>query len=347
MLRKWFGKKDEPPAAAAPPPPKDEAPAAADAAEKEAAPERREPEKRSPWSLFRGGLEKTRKGLRSLFGFRRSLDAEYLSEIEEELYNADFGPEAVGQLVSGPDGLRAAWKEKKIERVEDVRDYLRGQLKAMLARRSNALREAESPPTVILVAGVNGTGKTTSIAKLTKRLHDQGHRVVLAAADTFRAAAVEQLRIWSQRIGVEIVTGEAGADPASVAYRGAEAAVAQGAGFLVVDTAGRLHTQKNLMRELEKIRAVLAKKIPGAPHESLLVIDATTGQNALNQARDFSKAIDVTGIVLAKLDGTAKGGIAVTINNTFDIPVKFVGLGEGIDDLEPFDVDRFVDALLS
>jgi fused signal recognition particle receptor len=345
MLKKWFGKKEEDkpakpePAPETPPetPPEPErAPGAA------AEPE----EKRSRWSIFKGGLEKTRRGLKSLFSFRRSLDSAYLDEVEAELYGADFGPQAVERLLNGPDGIRSAWKEKRIERAEQVREYLRSQLKAMLRRREAALQLAPAPPTVILVAGVNGSGKTTSIAKLGKRLRDGGGKVILAAADTFRAAAVEQLTVWSQRLGVEIVTGGAGADPASVAYRGAEAALERGADFLIVDTAGRLHTQKNLMRELGKIHSVLAKKIPGAPHESLLVLDATTGQNALNQARLFQAEIRVSGIILAKLDGTAKGGIVVTINDLLEIPVKFVGLGETLDDLEPFDVDRFVDALL-
>lgn len=303
-------------------------------------------ENASRWSLFKGGLAKTRKGLANLFTFRRALDAEYLNEIEAALFRADFGPETVAHLIDGEGGLRAAWKDKRIEEAEQVPDYLRRLLKEMLLRRDSRLQMAATGPTVILVAGVNGAGKTTSIAKLTKRLRDDGSKVVLAAADTFRAAAVEQLTIWSERLGVDIVTGKPEADPASVAYEGAERALAENADVLVVDTAGRLHNQKNLMRELVKIRNVLAKKIEGAPHESLLVLDATTGQNALSQARSFKEEVQITGIVLAKLDGTAKGGIVVNINNLLDIPVKLVGLGEGIDDMDLFDIDRFVDALL-
>jgi fused signal recognition particle receptor len=302
--------------------------------------------KESRWSLFKGGLKKTREGLKSLFTFRLALDADSIDSIEEELYRADFGPEAVAELIDGSDGLRAAWKDKRITDFDGVRVYLRDLLKVMLTRREGALQRAEQGPTVILVSGVNGAGKTTSIAKLAKRLRDDGNSVILAAADTFRAAAVEQLTIWSERLGVEIITGKPEADPASVAFKGAEAALEKNADVLIVDTAGRLHTQRNLMRELRKIRDVLEKKIPGAPHEALLVLDATTGQNALNQARKFQEEIQVTGVVLAKLDGTAKGGIVVTINNQLDIPVKFIGLGEGIGDLEVFDVEHFVEALL-
>jgi fused signal recognition particle receptor len=249
--------------------------------------------------------------------------------------------------MNGPDGVRRAWKDSRIERVEEVREFLRERLKAMLKKGGTALTIPPSPPCVILVAGVNGTGKTTSIAKLAKQLRDRGGTVILAAGDTFRAAAVEQLTVWSKRLGVEIVTGKPQADPASVAYRGVEVALEKKADYLIVDTAGRLHTQKNLMRELGKIRTILGKKAPGSPHESLLVLDATTGQNALQQARSFQEEIQVTGIILAKLDGTAKGGIAVTIAHTLDIPIKFVGTGETLDDLQPFDPDRFVEDLLA
>jgi fused signal recognition particle receptor len=350
MIGKWFGRKKEaPPEAApaaetpepvreeAPPPPPEETPEA---------PSALDAEKRSRWSLFSGALAKTRKGLKSLFTFRRELDDALLDEIEAELLRADFGPEAVKDLVNGPVGVRAAWKAKEIERPEEVRDFLKKRLKELLKKRDTTLHAPPEPPCVILVAGVNGSGKTTSIAKLAKRLGAGGKTVILAAADTFRAAAVEQLTIWSQRLGVEIVKGAPGADPASVAFRSADAAIEKKADYLIVDTAGRLHTQKNLMRELAKIRSVLAKKVPGSPHESLLVLDATTGQNALNQARVFGEEIEISGIILAKLDGTAKGGIVVTINHLLEIPVKFVGTGETLDDLAPFDVDRFVDALL-
>lgn len=372
MLRKWFGKKKDgeaeatslpeapgvetPPSAPEGQPPAPQAPDPAPEerrppAERERSPPPAECERSHPrasrWSLFSRALEKTRRGLKSVFSFRRKLDDALLCEIETELYAADFGPDLVADLIDGPGGIRVAWKERRIENADDVREFLKARLREMLTRREGSLRTAAEPPTVILVAGVNGTGKTTSIAKLAKRFRDDGKKVVLAAADTFRAAAVEQLTIWSQRLGVEIVTGSPGSDPGSVAYRSAEAALAGKADVLIVDTAGRLHTQRNLMKELGKIRSVLAKRIPGSPHESLLVLDATTGQNALTQARTFQEEIQITGIILAKLDGTAKGGIVVTINNALEIPVKLVGVGEKVEDLEPFDVDGFVEALFA
>lgn len=381
MLKKWFGKKDkkeeskreeeqpveqlraeeESPeagstAAIAPtaPPERAEASAAAETAEEveheepQSEPVSAEtPRKLSAWARLKAGLARTRKSLTSVFNLRRALDDDFIDELEAELFAADFGPSAVALLIDGERGVRAAWKSKEIETVEDVREYLKERLRDLLKRRETALRHSDRKPTVILVAGVNGTGKTTSIAKLANRLQKDGSKVVLAAADTFRAAAVEQLTIWSDRIGVEIVTGSANADPASVAYRGAERALEVDADYLIVDTAGRLHTQRNLMRELEKIHDVLGKKIEGAPHESLLVLDATTGQNAIQQAEKFLEAVRVSGIILTKLDGTAKGGIVVTINNRLEIPVKFVGVGESVEDLQDFDPDRFVDALLA
>ena len=355
MLKKWFGKKDQDSSAVetAASQSEDSPPAPAVTSE-ETGPVKTGPvetgpvetvEKASAWSILKKGLRKTRVGLGSLF--RRKLGESFVDDLEAELYAADFGPATVGELLDGDSGIRQAWKEKKIETAEQVRDYLKDILKELLRKRQNELVVTETRPSVILVAGVNGTGKTTSIAKLAHLLKAQGSTVLLAAADTFRAAAVEQLTIWSERLGVEIVTGKPNADPASVAYQAAEQAVERGVDYLIVDTAGRLHTQRNLMRELEKIRSVLEKKIPGAPHESLLVLDATTGQNALNQARSFMEAVQVSGIILAKLDGTAKGGIVVTINNQLEIPVKFVGVGEKIEDLERFQPEQFVEALLS
>ena len=214
-------------------------------------------------------------------------------------------------------------------------------------RPLSPLKMAESGPTVILVAGVNGVGKTTSIAKLANLIQKAGQKVVLAAGDTFRAAAVEQLTLWSHRLGCEIVTKPSGTDPASVAYSGCEKALETNADVCIIDTAGRLQTHSNLMQELEKIHRVIGKKIPGGPHESLLVLDATTGQNGISQARTFSDAIDCTGIILAKLDGTAKGGVVVAIRQNMGIPVKYIGVGEKIDDLEVFDPDGFVAALFA
>jgi fused signal recognition particle receptor len=276
-------------------------------------------------------------------GLGQKIDDDILDNLEEAMIEADFGVETSEFLMNL---LRAAWKNGRIEQTDDILPFLRTDLKHRLTHRGNQVKFAPAPPTVILVVGVNGAGKTTSVAKLAWWLEKSGHHTVLAAADTFRAAAVEQLKTWSERIGCEIVTGKEGADPASVAHKGAERALEIGADVLLVDTAGRLHTQKNLMDELRKIRnACAAKKIEGAPHETILVLDATTGQNAVNQAMMFKEAADVTGLFLAKLDGTAKGGAVLSINEKVEVPVKFVGLGESVEDMQPFDADQFVEAL--
>lgn len=276
-------------------------------------------------------------------GLGQKLSESILDNLEDAMIEADFGVETSEFLM---DLLRSAWKNGRIETTDDVLPFLRTDLKQRLTHRGNTLKFADKAPTVILVVGVNGAGKTTSVAKLAWYLEKTGHRTVLAAADTFRAAAVEQLKTWSERIGCEIVTGADGADPASVAHKGAERALEVGADVLLVDTAGRLHTQKNLMDELRKIRnACAAKKIEGAPHETILVLDATTGQNAVNQAMMFKEAADVTGLFLAKLDGTAKGGAVLSINEKVEVPVKFVGLGEKVEDMQPFNADHFVEAL--
>jgi len=284
-----------------------------------------------------------RNGLRALVGKSPILNEEVLDEIEEQLLLADFGAKATSRIV---EDIRAANRDGRISRTEEVFDWLKAELTGYWPAADREVHMAEAKPTVIMVAGVNGVGKTTSIAKLAKNFKDGGLTVLLAAADTFRAAAVEQLTIWSERLGVEIVKHQTGSDPGAVAYDACEAAKARGADVLIVDTAGRLHTQDNLMRELGKIRRVIERQVPGAPHEVLLVLDATTGQNAINQAREFRSAIDVTGIVLAKMDGTAKGGIVVAIRDSIDIPVKFIGVGEQLGDLQPFDPESFVEALL-
>jgi fused signal recognition particle receptor len=298
--------------------------------------------------LLRGigrGLAKTRDlfagGLRRLLG--RSLDEDLLKDLEELLLKADVGPSTATGLV---DELREAWKAGDVKASEEVAPFLRDRVAERLRSAGDgALVKAEQPPTVILVCGVNGSGKTTSVGKLTKLLRTRGHSVVLGAADTFRAAAIEQLAIWSERNGVPCVRQAPGADPAAVAFDAANAAKSRRADYLVVDTAGRLHTQKNLMQELEKIRRVLGKAIPGAPHEVLLVLDATNGQNAVRQARLFHEAVGVTGLFIAKLDGTAKGGAVVAIRDAIGVPVKLVGTGEQIDDVEVFDPDAFAAAL--
>jgi len=297
---------------------------------------------------IREGLQKTRQqlasGFKAIFGIRGRIDQEKLDALEEVMISADMGVHTVSTLL---EEIQGAWKSSEIETTDQLQDYLKARLKALLGADESEIRHAPSPPTVILVAGVNGSGKTTSIAKLAHHFKNRGGKVLLAASDTFRAAAVEQLTIWSERIGVDIVRHQRGADPGAVAYDACDAAVARGADVLIVDTAGRLHTERNLMRELEKIRRVLAKKIPDAPHEVLLVLDATTGQNAIAQAREFQQAIDVTGIFLAKLDGTAKGGIVVAIKDQLGIPVKFIGIGEKPTDIQPFNPDAFVEALFA
>jgi fused signal recognition particle receptor len=299
------------------------------------------------FSTVARGVSKARhslqNGLRVLVGKSPILNDEVLDDIEEQLLLADFGVTATTRII---DDIRQANREGRIRRTEQVLDWLKTELKGYWPQADRQVHMSEDGPTVIMVAGVNGVGKTTSIAKLAKSFKDGGLKVLLAASDTFRAAAVEQLAIWADRLGVEIIKHKTGSDPGAVAYDACEAAKARGVEVLIVDTAGRLHTQDNLMRELSKIRRVIERQIPGAPHEVLLVLDATTGQNAINQAREFRNAIDVSGIILAKMDGTAKGGIVVAIRDTVDIPVKFIGVGETLDDLQPFDPDSFVEALL-
>jgi fused signal recognition particle receptor len=292
-----------------------------------------------------GALKKTRDvltaGLARLFKGRK-LDDAFLEDLEEVLYNGDLGP--VGTRVVTE--LKAAYKSKQVKEVAEVPAFLKKRLAAMLAGTEAPLVRAATNPTVVLIVGVNGSGKTTSIAKLAKHLQQQGRSVLLGAGDTFRAAAVEQLTLWAGRMGIPIVKQATGADPAAVAFDAVSAAIARKVDYLLLDTAGRLHTQKNLMTELEKIVRVVKKQLPDAPHETLLVLDATTGQNAIRQASEFTKSAPVSGLILAKMDGTAKGGALFGIRDVLPIPVKFIGVGEGIEDLEPFRVQAFVDALL-
>ena len=296
---------------------------------------------------IRRGLAKTHDrladGLGGIFALRRKLDDEVCEELEEVMIGADMGVQATTEII---EDIRQADEEGKIEDTSNLKTYLNDELVRILGESDCSLRMADQAPTVILVAGTNGSGKTTSIAKLAKHLHDNGRKVLLAASDTFRAAAVEQLDIWRERLGVDIVKHQTGADPAAVTFDALEAAIARNVDVLIVDTAGRLHTKKNLMTELEKIRRVIRKRLPEAPHEVILVLDATTGQNAIQQATLFNEAIDVTGIFLSKLDGTAKGGIVVAIKRQIDIPVKFIGIGEQPEDIEPFDPAKFVEALI-
>jgi len=296
-------------------------------------------------SLVERGLSKTRKKLltniRSVFRGRQ-LDEAVIEEIRAGMLAADMGPRFTEEVV---EHIREKWRERKITDYEHLEKYLKDYVKEDLRQWNLAVNWAAAPPTVVLVVGVNGSGKTTSIAKLAGQFKNEGKSVIVAAADTFRAAAVDQLTIWAERIGVDIVKHEPGGDPAAVAYDAVDAAVARHADVIIVDTAGRLHTQKNLMQELNKIKRVIAKKIPAAPHEVIMVLDATTSQNAVSQAKLFTSVVDVTSIFLAKLDGTAKGGVVLGMREEIDIPVKFVGLGETPDDIAPFDPDLFIDAM--
>lgn len=306
---------------------------------------------------LKGALTKTKNLLmtdvRDVFKSGEMLDETKLRIFEKKLIESDMGVQSADTIV---EELRKQHGGRKIE-VDAVWKTVREELETLLKGEGDVkydptdplspLNMAESGPTVILVAGVNGVGKTTSIAKMANLVQKAGKKVVLAAGDTFRAAAVEQLTMWSQRLGCEIVTKPSGTDPASVAYSGCEKAVETNADVCIIDTAGRLQTHSNLMQELEKIHRVIGKVIPGGPHESLLVLDATTGQNGISQAQNFSEAIDCTGLILAKLDGTAKGGVVVAIRQKMGIPVKYIGVGEKIDDMEVFDPNGFVEALFA
>ncbi len=297
---------------------------------------------------FRKGLDKTRArligGMRTVLPFGQKISDETLDKLWDVMVQGDVGPRLAAKLT---EELNRAWKAGEILETQDVVPYMQKYLIGLWPESNRQLNFAAEGPTVVLIAGINGSGKTTSVAKLAWYLREQGKSVMIAACDTFRAAAVEQLTIWSDRLGVPIVKHGSGADPAAVAFDAAEAAVNRKVDVLIVDTAGRLHTQDHLMRELNKIQRVIEKKIPGAPHEVMLVLDATIGQNAINQAQMFSEHVKVTGVFLAKLDGSAKGGAVVGIREHLDVPVKFVGLGETYEDVEPFDPAAFVEALLS
>jgi fused signal recognition particle receptor len=293
------------------------------------------------------GLERTRESfvgtLRSVLLGRR-LDEALIRELEAVLIGGDVGVRSTARLIAK---VREGYESGALTRGEDVMDLLRRELKAMWPDADRALARAAQGPTVVLVTGVNGAGKTTSIAKLCRTLSADGSRVIVGACDTFRAGAVRQLEIWAERLGVEIVKGQEGGDPAAVAFDACAAAKARKADWLILDTAGRLQTQEPLMRQLDKIRKVVGRQIEGAPHEVLLVVDATSGQNALRQAEAFSEAAGVTGLFLAKLDGTAKGGVVIAVRDQLGLPVKFIGVGETPDDIQPFDPDAFVDALFA
>lgn len=301
-----------------------------------------------PSNKWRMGLTKTRTSffgrIKNLLSGRTKIDPELLEEMEEILIQSDVGVETTLKIVSN---VRERVKNEKLEGTPNlITQLLKDEMTKILGTEKQSLDVESHKPFVIMVLGVNGTGKTTTIAKLSAKFTKEGKKVILAAADTFRAAAVDQLEIWSQRVGgLDFIKHQEGSDPAAVAFDAIQAGIARKCDVVIIDTAGRLHTKKNLMEELKKIKRVSDRALPGAPHEVLLVLDATTGQNAISQVKQFKEAVEVTGIALTKLDGTAKGGIVIAIKDEFGIPVKLVGVGEKLDDLEDFSPKEFVDAL--
>ncbi len=305
-----------------------------------------EEEKQSFFKRLRNRLSKTRKAFadrvdRLLFG-KKEIDEELLEELEEILITSDIGVHTAMALI---EEVREQVVRKDLKNPEELKHSLQDRILQFLTVPKSSETVSIGKPHVIMVVGVNGVGKTTTIGKLAARFTAQGKRVLLVAADTFRAAAVEQLEIWGQRVGAEIVRHKGKADPSAVAFDGIQAAVSRGADIVIIDTAGRLHTKINLMEELKKMRRTVGKQLAGAPHETLLVLDATTGQNAISQAQLFHEAIEISGIVLTKLDGTAKGGVVVGICHSLGVPLAYIGIGEKVDDLQPFDPDGFMKAL--
>ncbi len=293
-------------------------------------------------SLWRRAVDLALTDVRVL---ARGMDQETLESLEEKLLAADFGVKATLRLVDHVEGQA---RRGKVRKGDELRASLEEELRSILAPMADAyLHAADSGPTVYLVVGVNGVGKTTSIAKLASRLVQEGRSVLVAAADTWRAGAVEQLGMWAEKVGADFVRGQQGGDPAAVAFDAMDAAVRRGIDVVLVDTAGRLHTNRNLMEELRKVDRVIRRKIEGAPHETLMVLDATVGQNALSQVRTFKEVVELSGIVLTKMDSTARGGIVVALQEEHGLPVKLVGRGEGVDDLETFDVDDFVQGIFT
>lgn len=296
---------------------------------------------------LKDGLQKTRKNfterIEVLVGMSAEIDDDFLDELEMILLSADVGAKTTEKLI---EAVRQAARKKEIKGAEDVVPFLKKYLTQMLTEEGQRTR-ISGTPTVILVVGVNGVGKTTTIGKLANYFHLLNYKVMIAAADTFRAAASEQLEIWGKRAGCDVIKHAEGADPAAVVFDAMKAAIARKADILFIDTAGRLHNKANLMNELEKIHRVIKREIPEAPHETFLVLDATTGQNAITQAKVFTETANVTGVVLTKLDGTAKGGVVIAIREELGLPVKWIGVGEGIMDFRPFEPEKFVDALFN
>ena len=295
---------------------------------------------------LKDGIKKTRDGLteqlEDVFAGKKEIDEDLLEELEYALITADIGVRTCGEIL---DLIREKADRKELADPAEVRRLIGEHLREVLVSAEKTLPRVIEPPAVVLVVGVNGTGKTTSIGKLAKRFKNEGHSVLLCAADTFRAAAIEQLEIWGERTGTDVIRQRPGADPSAVLYDAVQAAQARKVDYVIVDTAGRLHTKSNLMAELDKMRRTAGRLVPNAPHEVLLVVDGTTGQNGLEQARRFTETSGVTGIVLTKLDGTAKGGVVVAIARELNLPIRYVGGGEKVDDLLPFEAEKFVASL--
>ena len=295
---------------------------------------------------LKAGIQKTRSGLlekiEDAVSGRKEIDAEVLEELEYALITADIGARTTSEIL---ERIRQQVERHLVGDAAELKHLIRQHLLEILEAAERPLPRVTEPPAVILVVGVNGAGKTTSIGKLTRRLQSEGRGVLLCAADTFRAAAIEQLEVWAQRTGADLIRQQPGSDPSAVAFDAVQAAKARKVDYVIIDTAGRLHTKTNLMAELEKMRRTISRVVPQAPHEVLLVIEATTGQNGLEQARKFTETSAVTGIILTKLDGTAKGGVVVAISRELNLPIRYVGVGEQIDDLLPFDPAQFVASL--
>lgn len=292
------------------------------------------------------GIQKTRAGLvdrlEDVLSGKKEIDAELLEELEYTLITADLGVRTVDDIL---ERIRQRVDRKMTADPTEIRALIREQLLEILRTSETPIRVVSTAPAVVMVVGVNGSGKTTTIGKLANRFLGEGRKVLLCAADTFRAAAIEQLEVWAQRAGVDMIRQNTGADPSAVVFDALQSAKARGVDYVIVDTAGRLHTKENLMAELEKMRRTCNRVVPGSPHEVWLVLDATTGQNGLEQARKFTESAHVTGIVLTKLDGTAKGGVVIAIARELNLPIRFIGIGEKIDDLLPFEPDKFVASL--
>jgi len=303
-------------------------------------------EKKGFFQRLKEGLFKTHQGLvgkiDQLIAGKKKIDADLLAELEEILITSDIGVKTTQELLRN---LTAKVQRKELEDADLLKKNLQAQMLPILSRQEQPLNLSAVRPFVIMVIGVNGTGKTTTIGKMAHKFRTQGKSVLLIAADTFRAAAIEQLEIWGQRAGCEVIKQKSGSDPSAVVFDGLKAAKTRGMDVVIVDTAGRLHTKVNLMEELKKVKRIMERELPGAPHEILLVLDATTGQNSISQAKLFNQGVGVTGIALTKLDGTAKGGIIVAISDELKIPLRYIGIGEKVDDLREFNAQDFVEAL--